>query len=174
MNEGSMEQFKRCRTCKEKKSSDDFSYQNVVLKKTKPHCKKCFSEYLKIYRKNNFVEISRKAKNKYKKIRDKKILYAKNHRKNNPEKTRAIYWKYNHGITPDEFYIKLKEQNNRCAMCNIDMNGYRRFFAVDHNHVTNKIRGLLCDTCNHGLGFYEKYKDKYAKYLSKYNGSSLK
>jgi hypothetical protein len=50
-------------------------------------------------------------------------------------------------------YAKLLvEQNNCCAICGIESTDMKRELSVDHNHETNKIRGLLCDHCNIGLG----------------------
>lgn len=37
--------------------------------------------------------------------------------------------------------------------------------TIDHDHKTNKFRGLLCFKCNTNLGFYEKYKDDFERYL---------
>lgn len=47
----------------------------------------------------------------------------------------------------------IERQNGLCAICdeNIEQNEGRRF-AVDHNHVTGEVRGLLCSKCNQGLG----------------------
>lgn len=39
-------------------------------------------------------------------------------------------------------------QNNKCAICKQE-----KPLCVDHCHNTQKIRGLLCDTCNRGIGF---------------------
>ena len=39
--------------------------------------------------------------------------------------------------------------------------------CVDHNHLTNRFRGMLCQICNRQLGWYEKYQDKVTQYLSK-------
>ena len=52
----------------------------------------------------------------------------------------------------------LKEQNNLCAICGekesvVDSRWKtKRSMAVDHNHKTGKIRGLLCTKCNLALG----------------------
>jgi hypothetical protein len=37
-----------------------------------------------------------------------------------------------------------------CDLCGRDNRGKR--LALDHCHVTGKLRGLLCDSCNVGLG----------------------
>jgi len=51
----------------------------------------------------------------------------------------------------------LEKQNNSCAICGYKDDGNKKFFPfVDHCHVTDKIRGLLCINCNQALG---KFKD---------------
>jgi hypothetical protein len=39
--------------------------------------------------------------------------------------------------------------------------------CVDHDHTTNKFRGLLCHNCNTRLGWYENHKEAIQKYLDK-------
>jgi hypothetical protein len=48
----------------------------------------------------------------------------------------------------------LEEQEGRCAICRSDDVGWHRKdrWAVDHDHVTGKVRGLLCHHCNSLLG----------------------
>ena len=65
------------------------------------------------------------------------------------------------GVTEEDFNILLKQQENKCAICKKDHDTYRsntqnnRRFAVDHDHKTGKIRGLLCDKCNRGIGYFK-------------------
>ena len=77
--------------------------------------------------------------------------------------SKGIEWRYNrsllykHGITINDYYEMLEEQNGVCAGCGADEPGYnQKFFCVDHNHVDGRIRGLLCGPCNLALG---KLKD---------------
>lgn len=58
----------------------------------------------------------------------------------------------NVGITLNEYYSMLIIQNYVCALCYSDSGIKGKLFAVDHNHETGKIRGLLCRGCNVGIG----------------------
>jgi len=55
-------------------------------------------------------------------------------------------------ISTFEYAKLLVEQNNACAICGVSATELKRELSVDHNHETNKIRGLLCHHCNIGLG----------------------
>jgi hypothetical protein len=63
---------------------------------------------------------------------------------------RAYQLKAKFGITPEQYQEMLKAQNGVCAIC--FQKETRRALSVDHNHITGKVRGLLCDDCNHGIG----------------------
>lgn len=59
------------------------------------------------------------------------------------------------GLTPDEFRQMEETQNGVCAICEqpeTDKRNHR--LAVDHDHDTGRIRGLLCKSCNIGLGMF--------------------
>jgi hypothetical protein len=52
-------------------------------------------------------------------------------------------------MKPADFERRVKEQDGLCAIC---LNS--RVLVIDHNHDTDKVRGLLCENCNRGLGFF--------------------
>jgi hypothetical protein len=58
--------------------------------------------------------------------------------------------KYNFGITLEEYDALFDSQDGKCAICLLPPSG--RQLAVDHDHKTGKIRGLLCTKCNVALG----------------------
>lgn len=54
-----------------------------------------------------------------------------------------------YGLTLEQYNAMLSSQNNMCFICQVPS---PRPLAVDHNHITGKVRGLLCDNCNRALG----------------------
>jgi hypothetical protein len=70
-------------------------------------------------------------------------------------------------------YLKMVEQcDNKCHICNKEETAQGKSLAVDHNHKTGEIRGLLCQRCNIALGGFKENIDvmlQAIKYLSKRN-----
>ena len=71
-------------------------------------------------------------------------------------KDRELTKKY--GISLHDYMVILKKQNGVCAICN-ETNASDRNLAVDHDHITGKVRGLLCGRCNMGIGLLYADKD---------------
>lgn len=60
-----------------------------------------------------------------------------------------------YGLTLETFDAMLVVQNHKCSLCEKPFtyeNNFDRPY-IDHDHVTNKVRSLLCSKCNSGLGF---------------------
>ena len=72
------------------------------------------------------------------------------------------------GLTDRAFKHMLTEQSGACSICR---EPFTKAPNVDHDHATGKVRGLLCQQCNYGLG---NFKDEPARlqsaiaYLAKY------
>lgn len=83
-------------------------------------------------------------------------------RANNRDKVAQYKWKERYGITPAQYMEMLHIQNNRCAICgNEETARHNRSkevqkLAVDHCHITGKVRGLLCQDCNRGIGKFQE------------------
>jgi len=56
-----------------------------------------------------------------------------------------------YGLLKEDFELLLKLQKGVCAICKKSPRANKRL-AVDHDHKTGAVRGLLCDKCNHALG----------------------
>ena len=65
------------------------------------------------------------------------------------------------GATLADYHALLAQQEGRCAICRGGSfvirggKGYWSRLAIDHDHQTNKLRGLLCNNCNNGLGRFQ-------------------
>jgi hypothetical protein len=109
--------------------------------------------------------------------REKKVNYTRAYRKANRAKRneyfRRRYWtdpefrakkkaraaKHEHartcrryGISIAEFEAMLTRQHGACGICE---RPFRRTPCIDHDHTTRRVRGLLCNNCNVGLGYYD-------------------
>ncbi len=136
--------LKLCSHCKEYKPRNQFYSSNKYSDGKYFRCKKCDKKLREEYR--------NRRKEERKPIQRNQNLKAK----------------YN--IDTEEYNKILIRQNNSCAICGIDikdLTGFIKHLAVDHNHITGEVRGLLCNHCNRGLGFF---KDDYSLLLkaSKY------
>ncbi len=64
-----------------------------------------------------------------------------------------------YNITIDQYNEMFIKQNESCLGCKQHRSLLKRDLCVDHCHVTGKIRGLLCDSCNKALGLIKDNKD---------------
>ena len=87
-------------------------------------------------------------------------LYQAEYRAANAETLRHKERERKFGITRSDYVKLFNDQNGVCAICHqpetAARKGVVRSLAVDHDHKTGKIRGLLCSDCNTGIG---KLKD---------------
>ena len=96
-----------------------------------------------------------------------KYKYVKNwmtnndtYQKKNRFRSQISNWK-EQGIylTKDQYSQLLVIQKNLCKICKRHQTELKKALAVDHDHKTGIIRGLLCDTCNRFVGRIEKYPE---------------
>lgn len=111
-----------------------------------------------------------------KKNREKCCHATANWRARNPNYEGQFKLKHRYGITPEHYDEMLKIQNSRCAICGKKESAVNygtkkvQKLAVDHCHATGKVRGLLCQDCNRGLGKFHDDLQRLQKaidYLSK-------
>lgn len=60
-----------------------------------------------------------------------------------------------YGVSPEQ-YDEMRERQGGCAVCGAERSVDGRALAVDHDHQTGHVRGLLCSSCNQGIG---RFKD---------------
>jgi len=94
--------------------------------------------------------------------KNKRELYAPRYR------FKIIEKKY--GITEDQYNEIWIEQCGRCAICKKHEQELGKVLYIDHCHSTGKVRGLLCQKCNTGIGLLFDDKEillNAIKYLEK-------
>lgn len=90
------------------------------------------------------------------KERQRALRNARNRRKRQlPGGSRTHDLRRYYKLTPEDFDRMLSEQNGRCAICGSGDTKTNGHMSVDHDHLTGKVRGLLCGSCNVGLGQFK-------------------
>jgi hypothetical protein len=137
--------IKQCTKCKEFKSINEYYFDNSTSK-PKPTCKICDRK------RRQLPEV---------KYRDSIVR--------NATRIKRVY-----NIDTDYYNSLLIAQNYKCAICKKKEINAKGRLSIDHCHDTGKIRGLLCRSCNLGIGnlkdnisllaeaikYLEKYKEK--------------
>lgn len=84
----------------------------------------------------------------------------------NPEReaiaSRKSRLKLRFGLELSDYEAMLEEQGGRCAICReperrLNRRGAPKALSIDHDHETGEVRGLLCQDCNHALGWLERF-----------------
>jgi len=137
---------KKCSKCGEIKPKTEFSKSSYIRKdgiqSLRRWCKKCTYEQIQEWNHKNYG---------YVKTRKKK--YFRNHK----EQHKGSMLKNRYGISLEVYNELLEKQGGLCAICGQPetakhQTGVTRSLGVDHNHITEEIRGLLCQKCNKLLG----------------------
>lgn len=119
--------MRECITCKENKEESCFGAR-------RKDCKPCRNIQARIYYENNKEGILAKQRLATRKL-------------TKPWKRTDLKRKFN--ISLEDYNALVEQQNNKCATCG---NTSVQSLAVDHDHKTGRIRGLLCRKCNLALG----------------------
>ena len=99
----------------------------------------------KAWREANPEQAKNNRRRYYEENKEKEIQYSTNY-----NRLRKI------GITPEQYNTLLQKQNGVCAICKQTCS---RALAADHCHTTGKVRGLLCNNCNRGLGHFKDSRE---------------
>jgi hypothetical protein len=138
------DQKKKCTDCRKDKPLRDFGKSSQYRDGHKYWCKECISR-------RNKTESSRERHRQYRKT------------ERGRESRRWIELKATYGLSRADYDHLLERQGGGCAVCGSTDptrgGNSTKYFTVDHCHVTNKIRGLLCGLCNTGLGSFRDNPD---------------
>lgn len=122
------------------------------------------AEYARKYRAKNLEKKRVYEKEYYDKTpeqqKEKRRKYTANWLAKNPNANRNKHYKKRYGITVEDYEAMAKAQNYLCAICErpetkTRKDGTTMILSVDHDHLTGKVRDLLCTKCNILLGHFE-------------------
>jgi len=117
-------------------------------RKTNPEKWKIIQER---YRKAHPERMVESYKMSYRKHREKRLVAAKKYRDDGHHRKNRT------GHSPQYFSEQLAKQNSRCAICKKLVSG--KGAHADHNHLSKKPRGVLCLSCNMGIGLFHEDVD---------------
>jgi hypothetical protein len=147
--------WKKCSICQEFKSLNEF---RKLKHGRSSHCKPCAAAYLRAWRSKNAGRLreqrAARTERERESHREQRRRYGKAAYAKNPEKHRDARLRYQFGITLTEYRVKESRQQGKCAICR-EKCPTGRALAVDHDHGTGQVRGLLCANCNRGVGLFQ-------------------
>lgn len=157
-----------------KKSGYIFTISNSITKidlvnDEIKYCKICGKEKF-----NNFQYCSKECNPRYKK-RKKETIEERSIRMKEQCRVKTLHQRYK--LSKEDYNNLLVSQQEKCAICGKNADSGIRRLAIDHDHKTGNIRGLLCNSCNLGLGmFKDKIKNlqEAIKYLKNKNDGKEK
>ena len=147
---------KRCRTCKRELPLSAFNIDRRAKDGLCGQCRACAIPEQKRYRQSEKGGLTIKRNGQSDKARATQKAYRKSARGKIIKRQRRIKDQY--GITLEDYDQMFEQQNGVCAICHksetaLSQFGGVRRLAVDHNHKTGQVRGLLCTRCNSVIGY---------------------
>ncbi len=178
---------RRCLDCGAKKrhlegcsSKYRFCKCGIIITK---RAKRCWDCHLKKRRKNQakYLRLGMKRCPSCQEIKSLEDFYLRKDRGvpysdcKDCTKTRAFDFKIQgkFGLAGKEYQLILDIQGRVCAICGASVSDNGKRLAIDHDHKTGRIRGLLCNGCNVGLGMFRdnpKILRKAIRYLKENGG----
>jgi hypothetical protein len=140
--------MKHCGRCKTQKYDDDFHRSARSADGLQGYCKQCNATYMASYaaREPDRVKgIHRKAAR----------VYAKSHPGRVKAQSEQRHLRRKYGLEVEGYEDLKAWSNGGCAICGAPNGTPSRRLCVDHDHATGEVRGLLCQTCNLGLGAFK-------------------
>jgi hypothetical protein len=140
-----------CARCEQNKPLSGFAIRTLKgVVRYHSYCKDCENKYARDFRAKDREATKKKDRAYYKANRERILASSRRYRVETGFNRKQHLKRYN--LTPDEYQVLLVKQNGVCAICRRPPWGKRNVLMVDHDHETGKVRGLLCSTCNVGLG----------------------
>lgn len=141
----------RPRTDEQRQRRNQWSREN--RKPLTPEQRERRAVYLRDYYKRNREEITRKREEYYRATRPERLSAMREYQRRAPHKKKEHRLQSAYGLTTIQVEDMIAAQGGRCAICDRgEPRVVREFPVIDHCHVTGRVRGILCSSCNGALG----------------------
>ncbi|MEO6089262.1 MAG: endonuclease VII domain-containing protein [Umezawaea sp.] len=127
--------MRQCPKCRAEKALDEFDRDRSRADGLHPYCKQCRKGYHTANREQALARM---------------VL----HNLANRDANRDRRYQSRYGVTAAEVDDLRTAQGYRCVICGRHEDELPRGLFVDHDHVTELVRGLLCQSCNSGIGHF--------------------
>jgi hypothetical protein len=169
---------KVCTKCNVEKDTADFYRSKYSVDGSASWCKHCTNEGVKVYKQTPEGKAKDKAlKAKYyQSPKGQEVNQVHEFTRKLTQGKRQYNYKSKYGITIEDYDRMFEEQDGVCASCGQpETKQSVKHFAVDHDHQTGAVRGLLCHRCNLALGVYEdkQLMQGLQNYMDKYKDQSV-
>lgn len=141
-----MPETKFCSQCDVEQPLDNYHKDRSKRDGVRSECKACIKQKMSAHYARNSERIKESVRE-----------YRRRNRIACRLSGRAAHLRSAYGLSVEDYEALLAEQGGRCAICGRPPRGVHRggrpqVLAVDHDHVTGRVRGLLCSPCNSALG----------------------
>lgn len=146
--------MKTCGRCRQLKLLAEFFRARDRKDGYRPYCKKCDTNAIRECRQRNPERYQQLDKLRKKRFRSK-----------HPTAQMDYHFRSCYGISFAQVESMRAEQKGLCAICKLPPRGRmgKGVLQVDHNHTTGKVRRLICDPCNRGLGNFNDDPERLRK-----------
>lgn len=153
--------MKTCAYCKEPKPLSEFGQSSRSKDGREYSCLECRRAICQQWRGRNQEKVAKK--NARERASTRRLRPSR----------REVHWK---SLPVAEYNALHDGQDGKCAICRepetaAHQSGQLKTLAVDHDHETGKIRGLLCSRCNTAIGLLrhnEQFVEAAGQYLRKH------
>ena len=148
---------KPCRICGRIQPLESFHRAAGMRDGHRNECRDCFREIARArYRAD--PEKAKAAVKRWQQENSERLNAYRRERNAKPEVKRRLrdgYYRRTYGVSADEVDEMLRRQGGGCAVCG-DKPERLASMHLDHDHEAGRLRGLLCLSCNQGIG---KFRD---------------
>lgn len=165
-----------CSDCRAEKDAAEFSMNRGSTRGYSYKCKECSKKYYSSSVRKQIYAARRRLRYG-RELKEMKAQYYQNNKGRIKEYYQTKGYlshkfaklKYKYGISKEEYISLYNLQEGKCAICKCGIDILGKYTHLDHNHSTGVIRGLLCHSCNVGIGFLKSvaYLEEAVKYLQK-------